>query len=189
MNDNVPVVSDTIFYIFENSDTGAVVGQIIATDDDGDLNPLTYSIISGVDNNSFLIDSTSGNLLVNSYAVLDYEIQNEYSLTVVVSDGTFRDTASISVEVFELDETAVGDILSDRPIKIYPNPAKDILHIEIPNHLKFGFDVELISLTGSVVFRKSGYINQIDISEFQEGIYFIKIKAERATMIQKIIIQ
>ena len=45
MNDNIPVVYDTIFSLYSKSHGGTIVGQVNARDADGNLNPHTFSII------------------------------------------------------------------------------------------------------------------------------------------------
>jgi photosystem II stability/assembly factor-like uncharacterized protein len=187
INDNAPVVNDTTFNIDENCDTGSVVGAVIASDADGDLNPLTFSIISGNDNNTFTINNISGIITVDSNDSLDYETQVTYALIVQVSDNTFRDSALITINVNDVDETSVGNINSNNLIKIYPNPASDILYIDVPEELKDGFEVEMFSVTGRVIFHKSGYIKKIDISDFQKGIYFVTVKSKEFITTERII--
>ena len=73
-NDNAPVfTSSNTFTAAENQ---TAIGTVTATDGDGNLNPLTYSI-SG---NEISIDSTSGVLTFNSAP--DYETKSTYTATV-----------------------------------------------------------------------------------------------------------
>jgi hypothetical protein len=183
VNDNIPVVNDTTFNINEYSDQGTDIGTVIATDYDGDLNPLTYSIISGNDNNTFQIDNSSGAIKVNSGVILDYKIQDVYTLTIRVSDNTFTDDATITINVIDIIETSTVTIKSASLIKFYPNPATDILYLEIPDNSVEGFEVELINLAGQVIFSQSGYTEQIDVSNLKSGIYFVKVKSENNEII------
>ena len=121
--------------------------------------------------------------------VLDNETQDIYTLTVQVSDGTFSDEATITILITDIDLYSDGNIISNSRIKIYPNPVSDILCIEIPECLIEGFEVEMFSITGGVILHKSGYLEHIDMSEFQRGVYLIKITTEKATMVGKVIIQ
>ena len=93
----------TIRSVAENTLTGQNIGGVIgATDADNDT--LTYSI-SGTDAASFTIDSTSGQLKTS--AVLDYETDDSYSVTVEVSDG-HGGTDSIAVTITILDIPVPG---------------------------------------------------------------------------------
>jgi hypothetical protein len=183
VNDNVPVVNDTTFSIDEHSDPGTIIGTVIAKDDDGDLNPLTYSIISGNDNNTFQIDNFSGIITLNSDVDLDYETREVYTLIIQVSDNTFTDEAIITINVSDIIETTAVTIKSSNFIKFYPNPATDILYLEVPDNSREGFELEMINLAGQVIFSQSGYTGQIDVSNLQSGIYFVKVMAENNEII------
>ena len=95
-NDNAPVfTSSNTFTAAENQ---TAIGTVTATDADGNLNSLTYSI-SG---NEISIDSTSGVLTFNSAP--DYETKSTYTATVTVSDSTFAPTQTITVNVTDVNE-------------------------------------------------------------------------------------
>ena len=67
----------------ENTATGMVVGTVTATDADrGDT--LTYSLDDGADAGSFSIDSATGEITTS--AMLDYETQDSYMVTVTATD-------------------------------------------------------------------------------------------------------
>lgn len=62
-------------------------------------------------------------------------------------------------------------------IKIYPNPSKESINIDIYNNNLKTFNVEFYDLNGKMVFLKNYYSNKITISllDFKENIYIIKI--------------
>ncbi|MCD4683169.1 MAG: T9SS type A sorting domain-containing protein [Bacteroidales bacterium] len=75
-------------------------------------------------------------------------------------------------------------------VDIFPNPAKHILNIQISNENQSYLDMEVISSTGQVK-KKINFkheIEQINISDLQKGIYFLRIKSKEFTSIEKIII-
>lgn len=80
-----PVGYDDHFYLDENSPTGTFVGQVQATDPDGDA--LNYSITNGNLNHAFAIDPHTGQITVNDPAHLDYETYTYFQLTVSITDG------------------------------------------------------------------------------------------------------
>ena len=83
-------------WVVEKSPIGTKIGSAItATDNDGD--PLTYTISSFGDTGVFDIDSNNGQLRTKT--ILDYNIQNKYSIEVYVSDGTGA-SDSISVDIY-----------------------------------------------------------------------------------------
>ena len=92
--------SSTTRSIPENTSAGENIGSpVSATDEDEDV--LTYSL-SGADAASFGIVSTTGQL--QTHAPLDYEKKNTYAVTVTVSDGSARDTISVTIDVTDVEE-------------------------------------------------------------------------------------
>ncbi|MGV3630860.1 MAG: T9SS type A sorting domain-containing protein [Bacteroidota bacterium] len=70
--------------------------------------------------------------------------------------------------------------------KIYPNPCQNKLNIESKSNI---FDVKVLDLLGEIKYENN-FVNQtnhleINISDFQKGIYYLKINKNR---IEKIII-
>ena len=99
-DENVPpVFNDTTLSVAENSIQHTVVGTVLAKDANGD--DLTYSVIGG-DSAVFRVEN-SGKVIVKQ-AILDYEIKTSYKLTVVVFDGLARDTATVTINVLDVNE-------------------------------------------------------------------------------------
>lgn len=188
LNDNAPVISDTTFYVDENIDAGAIIGQIIAIDPDGNLDPFSYVILSGSEDSTFAMDN-NGWISLNESSVLDYNVQSTYTLSVMVSDGIFTDEAVITIKVNNPNIIHPVNMTSGNPVHVYPNPATDNLYIEASEESKEGFELELISAGGRVVLRQTGYIEQIKLAGFQKGIYFIKIITDKTIMTGKVMIQ
>ena len=85
----------------ENTATGMVVGTVTATDADrGDQETLMYSLDDGADAGSFSIDSASGE--ITTTAMLDYEMQDSYMVTVTATDDD-EATAMIYVTIMVND--------------------------------------------------------------------------------------
>ncbi|KPA14081.1 protocadherin Fat 4-like, partial [Candidatus Magnetomorum sp. HK-1] len=102
-NDNPPIVENLSVVIDENKPNGFEIGYVTATDADKDI--LDYQIISGNTNLVFAFpDSHSGTLTVQFGTLLDYEIIPEYNLIVQVSDGYFQTTATVSINVNNLND-------------------------------------------------------------------------------------
>ena len=66
----------------------------------------------------------------------------------------------------------VNDIQNENSIKVYPNPAKDVLNISVANASK----LEIINVTGQIV--ESTIVEgqtSIDVSRLNRGVYFVKV--------------
>jgi len=110
VNDS-PVVDDQGFGVNENTANGTVVGTVVASDPDaGDS--LTYAITAGNTGGAFAINSSTGQITVASAAVLDFETNPSFALTVqVTDDGTpvLNDTATVTLTLADVNESPVVD--------------------------------------------------------------------------------
>ncbi|XP_053383218.1 protocadherin Fat 2-like [Mercenaria mercenaria] len=100
VNDEAPKFSNEIynFSIAESNRTKLIVGQISATDKDGELNKLQYSL---KDSGVFGI---GGDGYITTTGVLDYESHNKYNLTATVNDSKHVDTANIVIYILPVNE-------------------------------------------------------------------------------------
>lgn len=89
---------DTTFSIDEN--TTGILGTVIGEDEDGKT--VKYSVDDFVHYN---IDSLTGTLKI--VVPLDYEIIKQDTVLVFVTDGTFRDTAKVIVNIKDVNEPPV----------------------------------------------------------------------------------
>jgi predicted outer membrane repeat protein len=108
VQNSAPVLNDTTLTVPENSLLNTLVGTITATD--ADNNPLTYNITAGNPNldgdgiSAFTINN-SGQIRVADPDDIDFEVNPNNPLTVTVSDGTLTDTAIITVNLTNVNET------------------------------------------------------------------------------------
>ena len=87
--------------------------------------------------------------------------------------------------------SAENFISIEKNITIFPNPATDILQINIGN----GFlenDVQTISiydLKGSLVSKTSKFTPSLNIKNVSKGTYFVKIQFSNSTVTKKLIVK
>lgn len=93
----------TIAPLAENAEAGTVVGQVTASDPDGDT--LTYAITAGNDQGIFAINSQSGEITVADAGKLDFETSSLHSLEITVTDGELANTATFDIPVEDVDDT------------------------------------------------------------------------------------
>ncbi|ERT04640.1 hemolysin-type calcium-binding repeat family protein [Lyngbya aestuarii BL J] len=95
--------TDYSFELVENAANGLVIGQVSATDPDGDN--LTYNITTGNDSGIFAINSDTGEISLANNNSLDFDTEpTAYSLTVEVSDGSLTDTIDVAVNLTNVNE-------------------------------------------------------------------------------------
>ncbi|NXF03125.1 PCD23 protein, partial [Smithornis capensis] len=104
INDNSPnFMSSSLSYVMENVEVGFLVHHIIAKDpDEGRNGQVMYHILSGNENKAFALDKITG--LLTTAQLLDREIQERYSLTVVaLDDGSPALSATQVLTIIVLD--------------------------------------------------------------------------------------
>jgi len=98
VNETPTISSLSVFSLYEKE---VKIETVIANDPDGDA--LTYSIIGGTDSNKFDLNSSTGELIFNIITdydnPLDADLDNNYSVDISVSDGSFQVNQSITVSV------------------------------------------------------------------------------------------
>ncbi|HJS39716.1 MAG TPA: Ig-like domain-containing protein [Burkholderiales bacterium] len=125
-----PVVDDQSFDIAENSALGTVVGQLAASDPDGQ--PLTYDILSGNESGAFAINA-HGEIVVLDPSRLDFEdpALSAYALVVEVTDaGGLTDTAVVGIAVTDVNEAppvAGDDAIATSEDEVVVRLASDLL--------------------------------------------------------------
>ncbi len=79
-------------------------------------------------------------------------------------------------EIWKITDSTLSTANTENPIKISfsPNPTNGIVEINGVDTIRFS--AELIDVTGKIRITESNNQSQIDISAFQNGIYFLKIK-------------
>ncbi|MEM1062827.1 MAG: cadherin repeat domain-containing protein, partial [Planctomycetota bacterium] len=107
---NQPPIFGSPVYVFEvpaDSQPGAEIGQVTATDPDGPS--LTYRIAAGDESGNFEIDAADGTLTVSDTADFDSEVDTEFSLLIEVTDGTTPVTVTTDILVTSLTPLAAAD--------------------------------------------------------------------------------
>jgi uncharacterized repeat protein (TIGR01451 family) len=100
-----PEISDTTRVITENVEMGTYVGVAIKGIDKN-ADTLTYTIIVSNPDQAFAIHPDTGQIIVSGG--LDYEAQDQYTLTVqVTDDGALTDTARVTITVLNANEAPV----------------------------------------------------------------------------------
>jgi hypothetical protein len=148
-------------------------------------NTLNASATGGTENYTYswspatnLNDATAQNPLFTPTEAGDF------TYTVTVSDGNETVTASVSFTV--IDNTDVNEIAAQN-VKVYPNPASSVINIEgIDNYNNL--DVKIVNVQGQVVKEVPNTL-EINVSDINTGVYFIKIDLDGQQSIQKIVIK
>lgn len=90
---------------------------------------------------------------------------------------------AVATSVLSTNETAVNKLES---VKIYPNPAKDILNIEVPSHVK-NFSLEINDTSGKLISKHENETS-ITVSKLPKGVYLCTVKSDGEMVTKKIFI-
>lgn len=133
------------------------------------------------DDNTILFDAT------------DIAVVNDEMITVTVSiPGDIEiGTYDVVVDDLTLQNGFVVDIyddiltLSDASIKVYPNPATDVLSVNAP----INSQITLMEMSGKVIASQisENEISKIDVSLLNDGIYLMQVSQNGVSIVKKII--
>lgn len=113
---------------------------------------------------------TATNLAAGAY---HYTVTDEYDCTT---------TGSVTIE----DVTGVDKISND--FTIYPNPTNGQITIETQTHN--ASTVEVVNVIGEVILRDDFSNSKLlDLSDFQDGIYLIKVSSGDEVFVKKIVLR
>lgn len=111
--------------------------------------------------------------------------------------GVYADrlVTSISepVTVYEASTSLTEQEFNDMNINVFPNPASDLIAIQIGGLVKESLEIELVDLTGRVVDRtqiNSGQtIAYFNVETIYSGTYIVRLSTSNFTTIRKVIVQ
>jgi hypothetical protein len=111
-----------------------------------------------------------------------------HRLTVVASNECGSD---ISTELIDVIYYGINDISAANSLNVpvFPNPVKNLLHLKLPNGYDC-FEVKIVDVYGRQKYCKTmlSGLNEINISDQPDGMYFLKIRANNKTFVKKIVL-
>lgn len=118
---------------------------------------------------------TKDNLSTNDTVLQRAGIYFDYNFPVETNDAetTF---AELSNPIFEFDNS----------VKIYPNPTNSIINIDSEFNIE---SIQLYDVQGRILetILESASSSKLDISSKSKGIYFLRIKTEKGSKVEKIV--
>lgn len=141
---------------------------------------------------------------ISSFTESDGSFKWEIPSDLATGDGysiliTSSDDGSLYAEsaYFSLEYVGTGLFSDDNEwrYRIYPNPARDILYIEVQTAETMPCAVELRSINGKLLFiddfmaERAKHIETVDLSGYAKGVYLIKISNAKQVINRKVIIR
>jgi len=125
VNEAPVIATGQVFSVIEHAVANTIVNTVIATDPDSTApeNTLNYTIMSGNDNNAFIIDTASGQIRVGNSAALTFANGSSYALQIgVTDDGTpaLTDVQTVTINLIDVNEAPV--ITAGQSFAIFETP-------------------------------------------------------------------
>jgi len=107
---------------------------------------------------------------------------NDINTVVVKSKSNIKNNRTVGIKDSKNQETR---------FKVYPNPATDMLNVDISLIKETQATITIENMLGQVVYSKqtTQHLNQFNISTFVSGVYFVKVNTGKGISVEKIIIE
>ena len=134
------------------------------------------------------INCDSNNAIIPGAINRTYLVTVSGNYAVIVTEGGCIDTSDCVL----VDGLGIGDIAGNRDINVYPNPIglnTGMVTIDVSNTSNYAIIIR--DLTGKMVYIEEGLnteTNQIDVSRFAAGTFFIEIRTDQFSEYKKLII-
>lgn len=195
-------VDETGTYVAYVTDTNGCVGigtidvnVIAAPIATGIFTQGTYpTIFMGITNpqnaSAYTWNFGDGQTLENgpSSVVHTYAQPGTYNVSVQLQSAFGCGTTTIAHQIV-IANTAGIEEQTISGLNVYPNPATDRITVSLTDN-KAG-EVSVYSVTGSLVYAATAFqsTSQIDVTNWENGVYFVHIQSEGATAIRKVVVQ
>ena len=129
----------------------------------------------------------SDNIMRIYFTVRVYEYDSDKFWVEDLSENIPNDLVIDYIRVYNLDQSESTLIREGEiNIRVFPNPAKDLINIEAPMNSK----IQIFNVEGKSVYSNFSFVGvSIDVSAFNSGMYFIVIEHEGNIFSEKIIIE
>jgi hypothetical protein len=105
------------------------------------------------------------------------------------ADGSGNTTGDViyltTLEVIEAS-TSIGQDLLESTVRVYPNPATQYVNVETPDNAR----LEVINFLGQMmnIIEETDESTQLDVSAYDQGIYFVRISSEGQSVTKRVVV-
>lgn len=86
------------------------------------------------------------------------------------------------------ETTGLNEAIEGKSVNLYPNPASDIVYLELPLDEEV-LSVDLLNMDGLCIKHKTKSCNQLDVSCCNSGTYLVSIETDRGMVTTKLLIK
>jgi len=130
----------------------------------------------------------------NSLENAEQELTATFNPSFPNNDGLFVANGLSGISGFKESATGIGENDLAASVQVYPNPAKDVLNINLTVHETLGLSGLkgiLITAEGKPIisFTINSPGTQLDVSGLQPGVYMLKIESAEQIVVKRVVIQ
>lgn len=120
----------------------------------------------------------------NATVSITHDSQSRINIVVTAEDGTTQKTYFIRIVFF--DDSTSADLISFDDIKVYPNPARNIMYVDNAENSY----IEIYSILGKLLYAKQIFDNraEIDVSQFENGVYVLRINKDGESLVVRVLV-
>ena len=155
------------------------------------------SIKIGILSGSYVVDSMARLLGMKSvfYTFKDApHVPFSPGVGSVESSTAYMDTTEGLLRDFLFDDiktqgVGVNNVLAQNDVKLYPNPAKEMVTIEVAYGTKNV--ITIMDLSGKIIetIQSNKVMTNLNLNNLQSGIYFVNIYNENGSITKKMIVE
>ena len=125
------------------------------------------------------------------------EIPNPVTVTGGMMFITFTSNSSTTAPGWEanweINNVGVEETGTFEHLNVFPNPAKDIITIELQTKCTQNININLMTITGEIISSETSevtgkFTKSLDVSELSQGVYFLRITNENGIVNKKIVV-
>ena len=152
---------------------------VVSDPDDPDEN-ITYRLVSNSNESELSV------MLLGKSMTMMRQSREEGEATLLIR--AMSDGQAVEFEVHVVMHYVFDGIDEDamEAISVYPNPVRDVVFVEA-NHGSSVLRVEVFNVTGQMVFSSTD--TEINVSEWESGVYIVRVTAADKIVIRRILKQ
>lgn len=98
----------------------------------------------------------------------------------ILVNGNFKEYKATSstylVRLYGGDTVLSDEDFTNDKIVLYPNPAKEVLYLSLPENTG-GFSCTIVDISGKIVYQNNASDTSINVASLAKGIYILKVKS------------
>ena len=163
------------------------ISQVVNEENTTGNGAIVINVSGGVEGYTF---SWTGS---NNFTSTEEDLLNlsagDYALVVTDANG-----CEMSSEVVTIDNlTSVEEPIWAKNLRLFPNPATDILTLELPAFTASDLIVELLNVTGQTMQvidkERNSNVLRMNVSTLPSGLYWLKMQMEGELVVRKVVVE